>query len=105
MLFALTGLACGVAALFSATQLRVVESGFGAGFELVAVASVIVGGTSIQGGRGTVLGTVFAAWLLGSLSTVLIFLRLGEAATYWERMAQGVLILAAVLLDRSRRAS
>ncbi|MBW7927484.1 MAG: ABC transporter permease, partial [Fimbriimonadaceae bacterium] len=105
MLFALTGLACGVAALFSATQLRVVESGFGSGFELVAVASVIVGGTSIQGGRGTVLGTVFAAWLLGSLSTVLIFLRLGEAATYWERMAQGVLILAAVLLDRSRRAS
>jgi len=105
MLFGLTGLACGVAALFSATQLRVVESGFGSGFELVAVASVIVGGTSIQGGRGTVLGTVFAAWLLGSLSTVLIFLRLGEAATYWERMAQGVLILAAVLLDRSRRAS
>lgn len=105
MLFALTGLACGVAALFSATQLRVVESGFGSGFELVAVASVIVGGTSIQGGRGTVLGTVFAAWLLGSLSTVLIFLRLGEAATYWERMAQGVLILAAVLLDRSRRVS
>ncbi len=105
MLFALTGLACGLAALFSATQLRVVESGFGSGFELVAVASVIVGGTSIQGGRGSVLGTVFAAWLLGSLSTVLIFLRLGEAATYWERMAQGVLILVAVLLDRGRRPS
>lgn len=97
--FALTGLAAGFAALFAATQLQVIESGFGNGFELVVVASVIVGGTSIRGGRGTVLGTVLGATLLGTIATVLIFLRLGESATYWERAVQGGLILLAVLGD------
>ncbi|MCW5940931.1 MAG: ATP-binding cassette domain-containing protein [Fimbriimonadaceae bacterium] len=101
--FALTGLGSGVAALFAATQLQVIESGFGNGFELVVVASVIVGGTSIRGGRGTVLGTVLGATLLGIVATVLIFLRLGESATYWERAIQGGLILLAVLGDHLSR--
>jgi ABC-type sugar transport system ATPase subunit/ribose/xylose/arabinose/galactoside ABC-type transport system permease subunit len=97
--FALTGLACGVAAIFGATQLQVVESGFGSGFELVVIASVIVGGTSIRGGKGSVLGTILGAILLGMISTVLIFLKLGESAVYWERALQGGLILLAVLGD------
>jgi rhamnose transport system ATP-binding protein len=106
--FALTGLLTGVAALFAATQLQVIESGFGKGFELAAVAAVVVGGTSIRGGRGTVLGTVLGASLLGILGTTLIFLKLGESSTYWERAIQGAVILAAVLsesLGRKRRAA
>ncbi len=98
--FMLTGLAAGIAALFSATQLQVIESGFGSGFELVAIASVIVGGTSIQGGRGTVLGTILGAITLGIVSTVLIFLKLGDSATYWERAIQGGFILVAILGDQ-----
>ncbi len=97
--FALIGLACGVAALFGATQLQVIESGFGSGFELAVIASVIVGGTSIRGGQGSVFGTVLGAILLGMISTVLIFLKLGESAIYWERAIQGGLILLAVLGD------
>ncbi len=97
--FALTGIACGISALFGATQLQVIESGFGSGFELVVIASVIVGGTSIRGGQGSILGTVLGAMLLGMISTVLIFLKLGESATYWERAIQGGLILFAVLGD------
>jgi len=106
-LFALSGLAAGVAALFSATQLQVIESGFGSGFELVVIASVIVGGTSIRGGQGSIWGTVLGASLLGIVSTVLIFLKLGDAAVYWERAIQGMLILLAVVGDslwRRRRA-
>jgi ABC-type sugar transport system ATPase subunit/ribose/xylose/arabinose/galactoside ABC-type transport system permease subunit len=98
--FMLAGLAAGIAALFSATQLQIIESGFGSGFELVAIASVIVGGTSIQGGRGTVLGTVLGAITLGIVSTVLIFLKLGDSATYWERAIQGGFILVAILGDQ-----
>ncbi|MFZ4508531.1 MAG: ABC transporter permease subunit, partial [Fimbriimonas sp.] len=101
--FGLTGLAAGLATLFSATQLQVIESGFGNGFELVAVASVIVGGTSIRGGRGSILGTLLGATLLGIVATVLIFLRLGESATYWERAIQGGFILMAILADHLRR--
>jgi ABC-type sugar transport system ATPase subunit/ribose/xylose/arabinose/galactoside ABC-type transport system permease subunit len=98
-LFALSGLAAAVAALFSATQLQVVESGFGTGFELVVIAAVVVGGTSIRGGEGSILGTVLGALLLGTISTALIFLRLGDSAVYWERAIQGGLILLAVVGD------
>lgn len=101
--FALTGLGAAIAALFSATQLQVIESGFGGGFELVAIASVIVGGTSIRGGQGSVIGTVLGASLLGIVSTVLIFLKLGESSTYWERAIQGGFILLAVLGDHLGR--
>ncbi|MCO5297449.1 MAG: ATP-binding cassette domain-containing protein [Fimbriimonadaceae bacterium] len=97
--FALAGLLAGVAALFSATQLQVVESGFGVGFELSVVAAVVVGGTSIRGGRGGMVGTLLGATLLGIVGSVLIYLRLGDAATYWERAIQGGFIVAAVLGD------
>ncbi len=108
LVFALSGLLCGVAALFGATQLQVIESGFGKGFELTVVAAVVVGGTSIRGGRGSVLGALIGAIALGIVGTLLIFLRLGESATYWERAIQGALILVAVLgehFSRRRRSN
>ena len=101
--FGLTGLAVGIAALFSATQLQVIESGFGKGFELTVVAAVVVGGVSIRGGRGSVSGALLGAVLLGVVSTMLIFLKLGESSTYWERAIQGALILVAVLSDHFSR--
>ena len=101
--FALTGLLAGLATLFSATQLRVFESGFGSGFELMVVASVVVGGTSIRGGRGSIVGTLLGATLLGIVGTVLIFLRLGDSASYWDRAVQGAFILAAVVADSVSR--
>lgn len=97
--FTLTGLLTGVAALVSVPQQSVVESGIGVGFELVVVTAVVVGGTAIRGGTGGIVGTVAAALLLGSIRTALVFLDLGEAATYWERAIQGAFILAAVLAD------
>jgi ribose/xylose/arabinose/galactoside ABC-type transport system permease subunit len=97
--FALLGALTGVAALVSVPQQSVIESGIGAGFELVVVTAVVVGGTSIRGGRGGIIGTLLAACLLGSIRTILVFVNLGEMATYWERAIQGACILAAVLSD------
>lgn len=99
VLFGLVGLATAMATLFSATQLQVVESGFGAGYELTIIAAVVVGGTSIRGGVGSIWGSVVGALLLGAVSTILIFLKLGDSATYWERAIQGGLILLAVTGD------
>ncbi|HRK21058.1 MAG TPA: hypothetical protein PLX06_04590, partial [Fimbriimonadaceae bacterium] len=101
--FAWTGFLAAVAALFSATQLQVIEAGFGKGFELAVVAAVVVGGVSIRGGVGTIYGVLLGAVLLGSVKTMLIFLRLGESAVYWERAIQGGLILLAVLSDHFLR--
>lgn len=101
--FTLTGFLTGVAALVSAPQLSVIEPGLGAGYELVVVTAVLIGGTSIRGGEGGVLGTVIGAALLGSVRTALIFMQLGDMATYWERAIQGAFILAAVLVDHFTR--
>jgi ribose/xylose/arabinose/galactoside ABC-type transport system permease subunit len=101
--FTLTGLLTGVATLVSAPQLDVIEAGFGRGMELLVVTSVVVGGTAISGGRGTIAGSVLAAILLSMIGTALIFLRLGESATYWERAIQGAFILLAVLADHVAR--
>lgn len=97
--FVQVGLLTGVAALFTVPQQSVIESGIGKGFELVVITAVVVGGTSIRGGYGGLGGTLLAALLLGSIRTSLVFLNLGEMATYWERAIQGAFILAAVLSD------
>lgn len=97
--FALTGFLVAVATLVGTTQLSVIESGIGVGFEMVVVTSVVVGGASISGGKGTILGMLLGVVLLGIVRTVLIFLNLGETSVYWERAIQGAFILVAVLMD------
>lgn len=101
--FAYTGLLVAVATLVSIPQLSVIEAGIGKGFEMLVITCVVVGGASVSGGRGTLAGTLLGVLLLGIIRTVLIFLRLGEMSTYWERAIQGAFILAAVLLDHLAR--
>jgi len=101
--FALTGLMVAVATIVSVPQLATIQSGVGSGWELIVVTAVVVGGTSISGGKGTIIGTILAAVLLRIIRTVLIFLKLGNEATYWERAIQGAFILLAVLVDHLAR--
>jgi ribose/xylose/arabinose/galactoside ABC-type transport system permease subunit len=101
--FALTGFLTALATVVSVPQLSVIESGIGQGFELLVVTCVVVGGTSIRGGVGSLFGTLLAVLLLSMIGTVLIFLRLGEMSTYWERAIQGAFILLAVLADHYAR--
>ncbi len=103
LVFALTGLLVGVATVVSVPQLSVIESGIGVGRELLVVTCVVVGGTSISGGRGSIVGSLLAAALLVTIGTVLIYLKLGPGATYWQRAIQGGFILLAVLVDHLAR--
>lgn len=103
--FTLTGFLTAIAAVVSVPRLGVIEPGIGLGFELLVVTCVVVGGTSISGGRGTIIGSVLAALLLGLVRPALIFLKLGEAAADWEKAIQGAFILAAVLADHLGRRS
>lgn len=101
--FAMTGALTALATLISAPQLNVIEAGFGRQFELLVVTAVVVGGTSISGGVGTMIGSALGMLLLAQVRTVLIFLQLGNSATYWERAIQGGFILVAVLADHLGR--
>jgi ribose/xylose/arabinose/galactoside ABC-type transport system permease subunit len=98
--FTLTGFLVGVACLVRVPQLSGVEARIGEGLELLVVTCVVVGGTSISGGRGTLSGSMLAVLLLSNVGLVLLFLRISATATYWEQAIQGGFILAAVLADR-----
>ncbi|MEO0054556.1 MAG: hypothetical protein RLZZ50_503 [Verrucomicrobiota bacterium] len=98
--FALLGAATAAAALFNFTRYPTIETNAGLGFELKVIAAVVVGGASITGGRGTLLGTLLGVALLGSIGTVFTFLHIDPA---WEKAIQGAILLAAVVADTAFR--
>jgi rhamnose transport system permease protein len=94
--FVLMGALTGLAALLNAVRFSVVPSNSGAGLELKVIAAVVVGGTLITGGRGTVIGTLLGVALLGTIGTALTFVGINP---FWERAIQGAIILAALVSD------
>jgi len=92
--FAVTGALVGLAALLNAVRFGAVPSNAGIGLELKAVAAVVVGGTAITGGRGSLAGTLVGAALLGTISTGLTFMGVNP---FWEKAIQGGIILAALV--------
>lgn len=102
--FVMTGALCGIAASLLLGQ---VKSGFpltGQAFELDVIAAVVIGGTPIFGGAGSILGTLLGASITGMITNGLVLL---GASAYFEPVAKGTIIVAAVLVDtiiRRRRA-
>lgn len=97
--FTIAGALTGFAALLNAVRFNQIPSNAGIGLEMKVIAAVVVGGTSITGGRGTIAGTVLGVVLLGMIGPALTFL---GVSAYWERAIQGAIILAAVALDAVR---
>ena len=94
--FVAMGALTGLAALLSAIQFIDVQTNSGVGFELRVIAAVVVGGTAIAGGRGSLAGSLLGVLLLATAGPALTFL--GSEA-YWDRALQGVIILLAVAAD------
>ncbi|MBV9286615.1 MAG: ABC transporter permease [Hyphomicrobiales bacterium] len=100
MVFALHGFFAGIAALVYATQLRVIQSTTPPGLELTVITAAVVGGVSILGGVGTVIGAALAAILIAEITSALVFINISP---YWTDAVRGVLILATVVADILRR--
>jgi len=94
--FTLTGALVGLAATLNAVRFDAVPSNAGLGLELQAVAAVVVGGTAITGGRGTVLGTLIGVLLLGTIGTAMTYVGISP---FWAKAIQGLIILAALVAD------
>lgn len=94
------GLLVGVAGAMLAARLGAAVPNAGLGYELDVIAAVVVGGTALTGGRGSVIGTLIGAVCIGILNNAL---NLANVDPYLQRIAVGVVILAAVLVDRVRR--
>ena len=100
--FALHGLFAGVAGILFATQLQVIQSTVPPNLELTVITASVIGGVSILGGTGTVIGSTLAAILFACIGSALIFL---NVSAYWLRAVLGLMILATVLADMARRRS
>lgn len=100
MVFIIHGVFIGIASVLFATQLSVIQSTVPPNLELTIITASVVGGVSILGGVGTVIGSTLAAVLLAAIGSSLIFI---NVSPYWLRAVQGILILLTVLADLWRR--
>ncbi|PPJ49312.1 ABC transporter permease [Rhizobium sp. KAs_5_22] len=99
-IYALAGGICGIAGLLIASRLNSAQPALGLGYELDAIAAVVIGGTSLAGGRGSILGTIIGALIM---SVLLNGLRIMSVAQEWQTVVTGVIIIAAVYADMLRR--
>lgn len=100
--FVLVGLCAALAGLMMAAQLQNADSTVGSGAELTAIAVVVVGGTSLAGGRGNLFGTVCAALLLEAIKTGL---EVVNVSSLYEDLALGGILILALMVDGQRRAA
>jgi ribose/xylose/arabinose/galactoside ABC-type transport system permease subunit len=98
--FVLLGTLTALAGVLAAVRFPQVQTNAGLGLELKVIAAVVVGGTAVSGGRGSLLGTLLGVALLGTLGPALTFLKV---SAFWEQALQGAIILGAVTLDGLRR--
>lgn len=97
--FVMTGFLSAVAGLILTSQLRAAAPVAGLGLELSVVAAVLLGGASLNGGRGTVVGTMLGVLILGTLNNGLTIL---SVSSFWQEIANGTVLIVAVGLDQLR---
>lgn len=99
--YALSGTLAALAGLLFSARLDSALPNAGEGDELKVITAVIVGGASLNGGKGTVLGAFLGCLLLATIRPAISFLNIGD---HWEKAVVGAILLAAVMLDRIGRA-
>jgi ribose transport system permease protein len=97
--FILCGACVGVAAIMYMLRLNIASPILGTGFELSAIAAVVIGGTSMSGGKGSLIGTLIGAAIIGVLNNGLLLLGMKDFA---RQIVTGLIIVAAVVLDTYR---
>lgn len=99
LIYMFAGAFTGVAGIVIASRLDSAQPQIGTGYELQAIAAVIIGGTSLLGGRGSILGTVIGALIM---SVLVNGLRIMSIQPEWQNIVVGVVVLLAVFLDSLR---
>ena len=100
IVFALCSTLAATEAVIETARMSTAQPASGVGYELTAIGAVIIGGASMSGGEGTILGTILGATLLGLITNGLILL---GVSAYWQQVFSGAIIILAVALDTWRR--
>lgn len=94
--YVISGLASALSGVMIASRMYSANGLIGQGYELDAIASVVIGGTSLSGGKGSILGTLFGAIFMGVLNN---WMTLMGISYYWQQVVRGAVIIAAVIVD------
>lgn len=100
VIYTFAGAICGIAGLLIASRLNSAQPSLGQGYELDAIAAVVIGGTSLSGGTGTILGTIIGAFIISVLTNGL---RIMSVAQEWQTVVTGAIIILAVFADNMRK--
>lgn len=100
LVYTIAGMLAALAAIVLSSKNLTAQAGMGVMYELDAIAMAVIGGVSLQGGRGSILGTVLGALIFGVIISGFTFLKLDA---YYQEMVKGVIIVGAVVLDQWRQ--
>lgn len=95
--YIISGICAAVVGIITASQLQAANPTNGEGWEMNAIAAVVLGGTSMSGGIGTIGGTVVGAFVIGVLNDGMVMCGLSE---YWQNIIKGAVIILAVIIDQ-----
>jgi len=98
--YALAGALSGLAGIVLSSRVMSGSPATGQGYELDAIAAVVIGGTSLSGGVGSIGGTIAGVFIIGVMNNGLDLL---NVSSYWQQIAKGLIIILAVLLDRKSK--
>ena len=98
LVYTLAGALAAVGGLLVTSRLDSAQPNAGTSYELDSIAAVVIGGTSLSGGRGSILGTVQGAVIIGVLNNGLVLL---NVSPFWQQVVKGIVILLAVIIDKS----
>lgn len=99
-IYGISGMASALAGLILTSRLNSAQPTAGASYEMDAIAAVVIGGTSMSGGKGRLVGTLIGALIIGTLNNGLNLL---GVSSFYQQIVQGFVILIAVLLDRKNK--
>ena len=97
--YTITGFLCGMAGAILTSRLNSAQPTAGTGYELDAIAAVVLGGTSLSGGKGRIVGTIIGALIIGTLNNGLNIL---NVSSFYQQVVKDIVILLAVLMDRKK---
>ena len=100
VIYTLAGLFTGLAGVMISARLASAQPGTGLGYELQAIAAVVIGGTSLAGGKGSIVGTIIGALIISVLNNGLQIMSIPQE---WQNVILGVVILVAVYADMARK--
>ncbi len=98
--YVIAGVLSGVAGLLVTARLDSAQPNAGMGYELDSIAAVVIGGTSLNGGKGSIMGTVIGASIIGVLNNGLVLL---NVSPFWQQVIKGLVILLAVIIDKIQK--